>query len=155
MSVAYSEFLKRNPFTIQRKVYWGDMDAFGHVNNVQYFRYFEDLRTEFFLTHLGGIGIADYKPVAAEISCQFLTSLVYPDELHLGLSIQHIGNSQVIHRYEIFSCQQDQPVATGTTRIVNIDSESGKKASIPEVYINIFKNFLTQHRAENNHETTP
>ena len=30
------------PVVISQDVIWGDMDAFGHVNNTVYFRYFED-----------------------------------------------------------------------------------------------------------------
>ena len=29
------------PVIYEQKVAWGDMDAFGHVNNVQYYRYIE------------------------------------------------------------------------------------------------------------------
>ena len=33
---------------IDQPVAWGDMDSFGHVNNVVYFRYFENARVEYF-----------------------------------------------------------------------------------------------------------
>ncbi len=29
-------------------VIWGDMDAFGHINNVIYLRYFEQARVDWF-----------------------------------------------------------------------------------------------------------
>ncbi len=32
------------PVIYDQKVAWGDMDAFGHVNNVQYYRYIESSR---------------------------------------------------------------------------------------------------------------
>ena len=32
------------PVRIEVPVAWGEMDAFGHVNNVVYFRYFESAR---------------------------------------------------------------------------------------------------------------
>ena len=36
------------PVVIDQVVDWGDMDSFGHVNNVVYFRYFENARVEYF-----------------------------------------------------------------------------------------------------------
>ena len=35
------------PVVIEQPVAWGDMDSFGHVNNVVYFRYFENARVEY------------------------------------------------------------------------------------------------------------
>lgn len=36
------------PSIIQIPIAWGDMDAFGHVNNVNFFRYFESARVNYF-----------------------------------------------------------------------------------------------------------
>ena len=36
------------PFPIKQAVLWGEMDAWNHINNVIYFRYFETGRVEFF-----------------------------------------------------------------------------------------------------------
>ena len=36
---------------------WSDMDAYGHVNNVQYLRFFEDARIEAFGAHRAGEGV--------------------------------------------------------------------------------------------------
>lgn len=136
------EFLTRNAFTTERKVYWGEMDALGHVNNTQYIRYFEDIRTEFFMTHLGNISLEDYSPVVAEITCRFLAPVIYPDTLILGLSVRHIGNSQIQHYYEIFSESQNRCIATGADRVVNVDKKEGKKADIPVSYKDIFAKYL-------------
>ena len=36
------------PVIVVCDVAWGDMDSFAHVNNVVYFRYFENARLEYF-----------------------------------------------------------------------------------------------------------
>ena len=36
--------LRGFPGIIELPVSWGEMDAFGHLNNVVYFRYFESAR---------------------------------------------------------------------------------------------------------------
>ena len=42
------KFFQEYPLSIEQDVLWGDMDAFQHVNNAVYFRYFEDIRLNFF-----------------------------------------------------------------------------------------------------------
>lgn len=136
------EFLANTPFTTERKVYWGEMDAMQHVNNTQYFRYFEDLRTDFSEQQTSKVQSPEFSPVVAEINCQFLAPIHFPDLLYLGLSIEHIGDSQVIHRYDIFSTQQSVVVATGIARMVNIDPASGKKQSLPDTHKALFTKFM-------------
>ena len=69
------------PIVLQQDVIWGDMDAFGHVNNTVYFRYFEDARIAYF----DEIGINDFKeksqlgPILATTHCNFKCPLEYPD----------------------------------------------------------------------------
>ena len=43
-----SEVLQGYPVTVEIPVAWGDMDAYGHVNNTMYFRYFETARIAYF-----------------------------------------------------------------------------------------------------------
>ena len=38
----------KHPVAVDRPVRWGDMDAFQHVNNTVYFRWFECARLEYF-----------------------------------------------------------------------------------------------------------
>lgn len=40
--------LKHCPVVIETPVAWGEMDAFRHVNNTAYFRYFESARIAYF-----------------------------------------------------------------------------------------------------------
>ena len=39
------------PFSTQIVLRWSDFDMMGHVNNVQYMRFFECVVVEFFRTH--------------------------------------------------------------------------------------------------------
>ena len=36
------------PVVLSQDLVWSDMDAFEHINNTVYFRYFEDVRIEYF-----------------------------------------------------------------------------------------------------------
>ena len=42
------ELLRDQAVVVAVPVAWGDLDAFGHVNNTRYFRWFEDGRIAFF-----------------------------------------------------------------------------------------------------------
>ena len=89
--------LAAHSFRVPLSVQWGDQDAFGHVNNVVYFRWFESARIEYFrhagLAHVmsnQGIG-----PILASIKCDFKRQLTYPDSLQVTASIASIGRTSL------------------------------------------------------------
>jgi len=63
---------------IELPVRWGDMDAFGHINNVQYMRYLESGRIAYIEEVLGVAVEAEENIVLADIHCVFLQPLRYP-----------------------------------------------------------------------------
>ncbi|MEZ4615482.1 MAG: acyl-CoA thioesterase [Caldilineaceae bacterium] len=74
------------------RVAWGDMDAFQHVNNTIYFRYFES-------THClsGAVGVADFiatsgvGPILHSVNCRFRLPVTYPDTGHVGVRVIGFG----------------------------------------------------------------
>ena len=104
-------------FEISRKVNWGDMDALGHVNNAKYFSYFEEARIEY-IFHLGFETVTQQDrtgPILANISCDFLRPIVFPDTLTIGTGVIKIGKASMQMDYEIYSEQQKTKVAKGTS----------------------------------------
>ena len=77
---------KEYPVVLSQDVIWGDMDAFGHINNTVYFRYFEDARIAYF----DKIGVHEQKkqfdtgPILARTHCNFRLPLDYPDRIHIA-----------------------------------------------------------------------
>jgi len=66
---------------IQITVAWGEMDAFQHVNNVVYFKYFESARINYFEetginAHMQTTGVG---PILGNTQCRFKAPLTYPD----------------------------------------------------------------------------
>ena len=123
------------PVIITQEVHWGDMDAFQHVNNKIYFRYFEDVR----LAYLQKIGSLDYMkvhnsgPVLASTSCNFRAPVFYPDTLHIATCTKDLQAKRVAMEYVVFSEQQQKIVADGEGLMVYYDFVSGKSAEIPAV----------------------
>ena len=112
-------------------VAWGEMDAFGHVNNAVYYRYFESAR----IAYLQAVGALDRleacNPVVAANSCRFLRPLTWPDELTVGARVVEVRGSGFRMEYAIFSRQQQAIAATGDAVVVIVDP-SGNKTALPE-----------------------
>ncbi len=71
-------------------VQWGDQDAFGHVNNTVYFRWFESARIAYFarigLSH--ALNADPIAPILASISCDYRRPITFPDTVQIGMPRQ-------------------------------------------------------------------
>ena len=83
--------LTQFPIVYEQKVAWGDMDAFGHVNNVMYYRYIESARIEYF--DRLNVFDQDVLTVVASSQCKYLKPVFYPDVLHIGARVEEMRNS--------------------------------------------------------------
>lgn len=119
----------------EQPVRWGDMDSFNHVNNTIYFKYFESARIDYFqLIQWGSLDINDndgFGPILAHTSCQFIKPVRYPDQLSVGVRSKKIGNSSLIHEYEIHS-EKLGLVARGEGVIVSFNYKSNSKMPFPD-----------------------
>lgn len=117
--------------SIPQVVAWGDMDAFGHVNNTVYLKYFESARVRYFddIPELAGFK-GDEIPVLAAISCKFKKAVVYPDTLTMKLAVTEMGHASMK-----IECQMISPkvglAAVADCVIVLIDSKKGHSVRIP------------------------
>ncbi|WP_111861008.1 acyl-CoA thioesterase [Acinetobacter sp. CFCC 10889] len=123
--------LSRYPIVYEQKVAWGDMDAFGHVNNVQYYRYIESARIEYF--DALNVFAEDILTVVASSQCKYLKPVFYPDQLKIYTRTEEMRNSAIRMHYVLWSAQQNQIVAEGEAVVVFVDKVAMKKASIPDV----------------------
>ena len=128
MRITMDELLKY-PVIYQQNVAWGDMDAFGHVNNVVYYRYMESARIAYF--DQLNIFAQNIYTVVASNQCQYLKPVVYPDRLKVATRVEEIRNSAIRMHYVLYSEQQNAVVATGDAVIVFVDQTEMKKTLIP------------------------
>ncbi len=111
---------------------WGDMDAYGHVNNTVYFRYMEQVRVEY-LENLGyRIVPQGTAPVIINAACTFLVPLSYPGVVDVRMYLGRPGRSSIPSRYELRLQGSETLHATGEAKIVWMDVESGKSVPIPD-----------------------
>ena len=113
-----------------RPIAWGEMDAFGHLNNVHYFRYIEDARIAF----LEAVDFFQYPlySVVLKNECIYKQPVVYPDTLTTQAFVTHVGNTSFSMHYEIYSQAQNRSIATAQSVIVLVCKESFEKREIPE-----------------------
>lgn len=76
---------------------WGDMDAFGHVNNVQFFRYLESARVAYAYDLIEGkVEAAGENIILAQINCDFRTQLTYPGVVDAYTRTTRVGRSSLV-----------------------------------------------------------
>lgn len=122
------------PVVIETDVRWGDMDAFKHVNNVSYLRYFESGRIAYFdaLELADFFGLDGVGPILAETSCRYKFPLTYPDRVSVGVRSENLGEDRFTQQYILVSHRHGRAAATGDGTIVTFDYTANRKAPIPD-----------------------
>jgi acyl-CoA thioester hydrolase len=123
------------PVWLALPVQWGDQDAFGHVNNTVYFRWFESARIAYAdRIDLSGSAVGkNVDPILAAISCKYLKQLKYPDTVHVGARISEFGRrSSMTMQHVIISEQLRAIVAEGDSTLVAFDYAAQKSVPVPD-----------------------
>ncbi len=126
--------LAEYPVVVDAPVAWGEMDAFGHVNNIVYFRYFETARIAYFEM----LGVREFLerdpvgPILAETACRFRAALSYPDTVSIGARVASVGEDRFVMRYAVFSHRLGRLAAEGEGTLVCFDYRQHRKAPVPE-----------------------
>ena len=112
---------------------WMDNDAYGHVNNVIYYSYFDTAVNEH-LIRAGGLDIEKSKTigVVVETACRFHKALSFPDAVEAGLRVSKLGNSSVKYEIGLFRRGEDEPSASGHFVHVWVDRATRRPASVPK-----------------------
>lgn len=116
---------------IELPVQWGDMDAFGHVNNTRFFTWFESARIALFeRIGVASAGPSAVAPILATTTCNYLAPLHYPAQLRVSARCTKVGETSLTMEYEI-ACG-DRVHARGSSVAVLVDSGSSAKVRVPD-----------------------
>ena len=112
---------------------WKDNDVYGHVNNVEYYSYFDTVINTYLITE-GGLDIHRGAAIGlcAESHCCFLREIAFPGSVDAGLSVEKLGNSSVRYGIALFRAGEDEPAAEGWFVHVFVDRDSRRSTPIPE-----------------------
>jgi acyl-CoA thioester hydrolase len=125
--------LSRSDFRVFRPILtrWMDNDAYGHVNNVVYYSYF-DTAVNGWLIERGLLDIAGSPAVGlvAETGCTYFESVAFPEALEAGIAVTRLGRSSVRYAVGIFRQGGGQAVAQGHFVHVYVDRETQRPVEI-------------------------
>ena len=111
---------------------WQDNDVYGHVNNVEYYAFFDTVINAWLIRE-GGLDIRDGTVIGlcAESHCTFHAPLAFPETVQAGLRVGHLGRSSVRYEIGLFGEGTDEPAATGWFVHVFVERSSRRPAEIP------------------------
>ena len=123
------------PVVIETPVAWGEMDAFQHVNNIVYFRYFESGRIAYFekIAYMEYMEKEGLGPILAHTDCRYRAPLTYPDKISIGGSVIEMKDDRFTMELRVVSHKLQKVAAEGTALLVSYDYRNLKKAPLPEV----------------------
>jgi acyl-CoA thioester hydrolase len=133
MSESQSSLLADYRVSIELPVLWGDMDAFGHVNNTIYFRWFESARVEYLhrIALESDRSAAKYGPILASVKCDFRRQVKFPDAMIIAARITRLGRTSMSMAHTVVSRAQNAIVAEGDSTIVVFDYAANKPLAVP------------------------
>ncbi len=113
---------------------WKDNDVYGHVNNVEYYSYFDTVINAYLITE-GGLDIhaGPVIGLCVESHCAFSASLAFPETVRAGLRVGKLGNSSVRYEIGLFGEGSDEPAAEGWFVHVFVDRETRRPQPVPDV----------------------
>jgi len=124
------------PVTLRVPVAWGDMDAFGHVNNTVYLRWFESARIAYFeRIRFGGSSSGTMPavgPILARTQAVYKLPLTYPDTVDVGTRVTQVEKDRFTMLYRVVSERHATVACEGDARIISYDYRAGAKTALPD-----------------------
>jgi acyl-CoA thioester hydrolase len=111
---------------------WQDNDVYGHVNNVEYYAFFDTVINAWIIGE-GGLDIHSGAVIGlcAGSHCAFHAPLAFPETVEAALRVGHLGRSSVRHEIGLFAAGRDAPAATGWFVHVFVDRDARRAVEIP------------------------
>jgi acyl-CoA thioester hydrolase len=107
---------------------WSDDDRYGHVNNVVHYSWFDTAVNGELIDRLGhdtrqlpAIGLV------VETGCRYLAPLGFPDQLEVGVAVEHLGTSSIRYELAVFRVGDDAPASIGRFVHVYVDREDQRR----------------------------
>lgn len=129
-----TDLLADYPVIYEADVAWGEMDAFQHVNNVAYFRYFETGRVKY-LEATGAMAAMERTgigPILHSINCRYRFPLTYPDRVRVGVRVTEVGEDRFTVHHRLVSTRHGRIAAEGDGVVVMFDYRRNQKAAVPD-----------------------
>jgi acyl-CoA thioester hydrolase len=127
----------REAYRIWREIgtRWTDNDAYGHVNNIVYYGWF-DTAVNAWLIERGLLDVAggDVIGLVVKSGCSYFAPLSFPEPVSVGLSIAHVGTSSVTYALGVFARDAVAAAAEGSFVHAYVDRASGRPVPLSDAW---------------------
>ena len=113
---------------------WADNDQYGHVNNVVYDQYFDTVVNRY-LIEAGALDVTGGEAIGrvVETACRYFAPTRFPDTIHAGLRVAHLGTSSVRYEIGLFANDANTAAAQGHFVHVYVDRIARRPVPLPAV----------------------
>ena len=121
------------PHLLEIPTRWNDNDVYGHVNNVEYYAFFDTVINAWLIAE-GGLDIHAGETIGlcAESHCEFTAALAFPETVDACLRVGHLGRSSVRYEIGLFGEGKEEPAAEGWFVHVFVDRSARRPVPIPD-----------------------
>ena len=112
---------------------WADNDAFGHINNVQYYAFFDTAVTSWLVAR-GFLHPTQGETVCfvVETGCRLFRPLAFPEPITVGMRMAKLGTSSMRYELAVFGAE-GPAAAAGHFVHVAVSRATGRPVAIPEL----------------------
>ena len=111
---------------------WADNDAYGHVNNVVYYSWFDTVVNNYLIEqgvldiqHGGTIGLV------VQTHCNYFSPIAFPQTVRAGLRVAQLGRSSVRYEIGLFADDEATTAAKGYFIHVYVDRHTRRPVPLP------------------------
>lgn len=116
------------------------IDGNGHVNNVAYIQWMQDIAVEHY-AHIGGIEAQGPGAtwVVREHKVEYLFPAFKGEEIQMRTWVENIRRVRSLRKYEFVRKSDNKILVKGKTDWVFVDIKTGSPRAVPEKVIKIFQ----------------
>lgn len=110
---------------------WADNDVYSHVNNAIHYQFFDTAVNGWLLEQkILDFGATPTVFLVVETGCTYFDELAFPDTVHAGIRVAHLGRSSVTYEVALFRNSATTAAAQGRFVHVNVGRDSRTPAPI-------------------------
>lgn len=120
-----------------------DNDAYGHVNNVVYYSYFDTVVNQY-LVQMGALDIHQGEVIGlvVETHCNYFSPLAFPQTVEAGLRVAQMGKTSVRYEVGLFAVGAEQSSAAGHFVHVYVERGTSRPVALPQALIHALQPLL-------------
>jgi acyl-CoA thioester hydrolase len=122
---------------------WADNDAYGHVNNVTYYSWF-DTAVNRYLIETGALDVQHGTVIGlvVESHCNYFAPLAFPQTVEVGIRVARLGDTSVRYEIGLFASGASLSAACGHFVHVYVDRKTQRPTPLPPAFIRALQGLL-------------